>query len=77
VKAQAKRTRPRARNGEKAARRPKRIHPAKGSFFAPQTIDEMAREQGVHPLTDTGILAGAWPEDVDIDAFLKKIYDSR
>ena len=47
------------------------------AFFEARSLDELAREQGVKPLADTNSLNGGWPEDEDLDAFLKKTYDDR
>jgi hypothetical protein len=45
-------------------------------FFVAKTIDQLIAEQGVHPITDLKLLAGAIP-DQDIDAFVAEIYHDR
>ena len=47
------------------------------SFHVSKSFDELAREQGVGPLHDPSILAGVWPEDEDLDEFLRETYESR
>lgn len=46
-------------------------------FFSSLTIEELSEAQGVKPLKDPSILAGAWPADEDLDEFLKETYRSR
>ncbi|MGH9792165.1 MAG: hypothetical protein ACRD5W_13225 [Candidatus Acidiferrales bacterium] len=46
-------------------------------FISSLTVEELAKAQGVKPLTDPSILAGVWPEDDDIDQFLEDLYRSR
>lgn len=41
------------------------------------SFEELVEVQGVKPLDDPGILAGAWPEDDNIDEFLEYTYQSR
>jgi hypothetical protein len=46
-------------------------------FWVPHSIDELARIQGVQPLSDPNVLGGGFPEDDDIDEFLDDIYRHR
>ncbi|MGH9793609.1 MAG: hypothetical protein ACRD5G_02450 [Candidatus Acidiferrales bacterium] len=46
-------------------------------FFLSLTLEQLAKAQGVKPLTDPSVLAGAWPEDDDIDEFIEDLYRSR
>jgi hypothetical protein len=46
-------------------------------FFAGRSIKELAELQGVKPLENPKILAGGWPADQDVDAFLEEIYSTR
>ena len=48
-----------------------------GNFFAGSSLAELAAAQNVKPLNDISVLAGGFPEDVDIDKFLEDIYSSR
>jgi plasmid stability protein len=53
------------------------LAPSAGSFFAGSSLAELAAAQNVKPLKDISVLAGGFPEDVDIDKFLEDIYSSR
>ena len=46
-------------------------------FFTGRSIEQLAEVQGVKPLEKPSILAGGWPADQDIDAFLEEIYSTR
>ena len=46
-------------------------------FWNPPTIEELALEQGVHPVKDFGQVFGGWPEDADFESFLEAIRRSR
>ena len=46
-------------------------------FFAGKSLSELAREQGVGPVTDIGVFSGGLPEDEDIDEMLEEIYRLR
>lgn len=46
-------------------------------FFTGRSIEQLAEVQGVKPLTKPSVLAGGWPADQDIDAFLEEIYSTR
>ncbi|MCE2462497.1 MAG: orotate phosphoribosyltransferase [Dehalococcoidia bacterium] len=46
-------------------------------FWNPPTIEELAFEQGVHPVKDLEQVFGGWPEDADFESFLKAIRRSR
>jgi hypothetical protein len=46
-------------------------------FLTECSIEELAEVQGVKPLKNPEKLAGAWPADQDVDAFLEEIYSSR
>jgi hypothetical protein len=50
---------------------------AKRDFFEPKSIQELAQSQGVGPVKDISVFAGAIPEDEDIDEMLEEIYRSR
>jgi len=47
------------------------------SFWRSKSIDELAAEQGVHPITDFDKLSKDWPEDTDFDSFLKAVRSAR
>ena len=47
------------------------------SFFRGHSIEELARVQGVEPIRDVSVLAGGWPDDEDVEAFLAEIYRLR
>jgi len=48
-------------------------HEAMHKGTAPLTVAELARIQGVEPLTDTDAIAGIWPDDEDIDEFISAV----
>ncbi len=47
------------------------------SFFEGRSIQELARTQGVAPVTDLSVFAGGIPDDEDVDEMLKEIYRLR
>jgi hypothetical protein len=47
------------------------------NFFQNATLARLAETQQVKPLQDSQELAGAIPDDVDVDAFLEEIYAAR
>jgi hypothetical protein len=48
-----------------------------GNFFASQSLQELAEAQKIKPIKDVSGLAGTFPNDEDIDDFLKEIYSAR
>lgn len=46
-------------------------------FFTGRSIEQLAEVQGVKPMDKPNVLAGGWPADQDIDAFLEEIYSTR
>jgi hypothetical protein len=48
-----------------------------GSFFNGPSIEELARMQGIKPITDFSVLAGGWPEDEDVEEFIAETYRNR
>lgn len=46
-------------------------------FFSGRSIEELAQAQGVSPLAKPEKLAGGWPEEEDLDEFLKDVYAGR
>jgi hypothetical protein len=46
-------------------------------FFAPLSLEQLTRAQGVDPAFDLRTLTDAWPEDEDVDAFLAAIDNAR
>jgi hypothetical protein len=48
-----------------------------GEFFASFTPEELAKAQGVSPIKNPKQLAGAWPENEDVDQFLLETYQTR
>lgn len=46
-------------------------------FFAGRSLEQLAEAQGVGPMANPKVLAGGWPEEEDIDAFLEDVYSSR
>lgn len=46
-------------------------------FFKAHSIKELAKIQGVRPVKSPKVLAGGWPLDQDVDAFIEEIYTSR
>jgi predicted DNA-binding antitoxin AbrB/MazE fold protein len=45
-------------------------------FFEARTIDQLIAEQGILPVSDIGVFAGAIPDE-DVDAFVADIYSDR
>jgi hypothetical protein len=48
-----------------------------GQFFAPLTLEELAKTQGIGPMKNPEQMAGGWPGDEDVDEFVKETYQSR
>jgi hypothetical protein len=48
-----------------------------GQFFAMSTLEELAEAQGVGPMSNPEEMAGAWPEEEDVDQFVRETYQSR
>jgi len=48
-----------------------------GNFFAGSSIAELAAAQNVKPLKSISVLAGGFPDDLDVDKFLEDIYSNR
>lgn len=46
-------------------------------FLTERSLEQLAEAQGVKPLKNPKKLAGGWPVDEDLDAFLEEIYSSR
>ena len=47
-------------------------------FWRRPSIEELAREQHIEPVTDLDTLqSGAWPEDESLDDFLSFLYQER
>jgi len=46
-------------------------------FFASPSLEQLAQAQGVKPLTNPSCLIGGWPEEEDVDQFLRETYQSR
>jgi hypothetical protein len=46
------------------------------NFFSAKTIDQLIAEQGVRPIADIGIFAGAIPDE-DVEEFVADIYRNR
>jgi hypothetical protein len=46
-------------------------------FFTTRSIAQLAEIQGVKPLKNSKTIVGAWPADLDLDAFLEEVYSSR
>lgn len=42
-----------------------------------RSIEELAQEQGVNPITSLDEIAGEWPEGDDIDEFLRSVREWR
>jgi len=53
------------------------ISTASREFFAAYTFEELARAQGVHPLTRSDGLTGGWPADESVDEFIETTYQTR
>ena len=53
-----------------------RIGQFRKSFFAAKTIAQLIADQGVRPVQDIAVLAGAIP-DADLDEFVADIYRDR
>lgn len=51
--------------------------PRFGGFWDNLSVDELARRQGVAPVTDLDSLAGDWPEDESVDDFLAMVREVR
>ena len=50
--------------------------PSASAFWRPRTFEDLAMEQGVHPLEEWDDLAGNWPEGADFDSFLEAVRGS-
>ncbi len=48
-----------------------------GSFWDRSSVEELAAQQGVGVVEDIDALAGDWPEDEDLDAFLDMVREGR
>ena len=48
-----------------------------GNFFARQAFEQLARQQGIKPLSDARQLAGGLPNDIDVDVLIRDIYRAR
>ncbi|MBI3490375.1 MAG: hypothetical protein HY047_01030 [Acidobacteria bacterium] len=48
-----------------------------GNFLAGWTFEQLANMQAVEPLKSASELAGAWPDDEDVDQFLSDVYLQR
>jgi hypothetical protein len=46
-------------------------------FFNPKSLDELAREQGVGPITDIRVFAGGLPDDADVDELIAQLEEIR
>jgi hypothetical protein len=46
-------------------------------FFNRGSIEQLAEVQGIKPIENPKTLAGEWPADQDLDAFLEEIYSNR
>jgi hypothetical protein len=51
--------------------------PRFGGFWEKLSLDELARRQGVGPVTDLDALAGDWPEGESVDDFLAMVREVR
>lgn len=47
--------------------------PRFGGFWENPSVDELARRQGVAPVTNLDSLGGDWPEDESVDDFLDMV----
>ena len=45
-------------------------------FFNGGSIEQLAEVQGIKPVENPKTLAGGWPADQDLDAFLEEIYSN-
>jgi len=50
--------------------------PGTAIFWESPALEDLARAQNVHPLTDVQVLFGTWPGDDD-DGFEEAVYDLR
>jgi hypothetical protein len=46
-------------------------------FISGRSIEQLAEVQGIKPVENPKTLAGEWPADQDLDAFLEEIYSNR
>jgi len=53
------------------------IEPSDSAFWRGKSIEELAREQQIQPVSDLDDLAGEWPDDESVDDFLVLIRRSR
>ncbi len=58
---------------EKKTKRRRRPIPLAGDFWRTPTLDELAKAQGVKPVTDFNALLGGWPKDELDDGFEEAI----
>lgn len=62
---------PQAKKKPKTRSQSKKPGPASTEFWRSPTVEELAAEQGVKPVTDVSKLKGDfWPEDESMDEFL-------
>jgi hypothetical protein len=47
------------------------------NFFARPTFSQLARKQGIKPLSDARQLAGGLPDDIDVDVLIRDTYRAR
>ena len=50
---------------------------ADADFWKEKTLEELAKEQGIGPITDVNSLFGYWPEDADFESFYDAAVNSR
>ena len=60
-----------------AAPAPSPAQDEEDSFWHPKTFEELAKEQGVHPVQNWEDLVGGWPEDADFEEFMEAIRHAR
>ncbi len=53
------------------------VSPGNSEFWRGKSVDELAREQGVHPIKSLSELAIDWPKEDSVDEFLSLIREVR
>jgi hypothetical protein len=53
------------------------VLPANSAFWQNKTVEQLAQEQGVRPISDIEELAGDWPPEDSMDEFLQFLREIR
>lgn len=53
------------------------VEPAGSDFWNGKTVEELAQEQGIHPINNLADLAIDWPKDESVDEFIALVREVR